>query len=441
MKIHLKTFYVFIITIKIFITIILAIKFPDSFIYPDSGSYITPAIYFGNTLSFVNELGPEVYRTPGYPLFLTPSFVLGIPLIYYASVLQLILVCLCAYYIYKITYQISQSKTASHTAAFLTLISPEIALSQHAILSEILFTFLLTYSIYLLLSWLKSENPLLLIIGFLLLTASAFVRPTSLYLPYLISTIIILYILLSFSVKKKSATIIIMVLMLSCHAYLIEIWKERNLVTTGSKVFASAEMVFMNEYLAASILAKGQNKNWEDVRMELSEKYDSLPPFQRKDFATTTLTESIYKFPIQSLKIFSKGFLTNAADAGFGDWINFFNLRKTNSGIIYKFNNLPLDDFIFYLISDEKILFFSVLFGIAYILLLWGFFVVGALSIGFTLAASILLSVIFYILIVSAGPQSLSRFRVPVMPFIFIFVSIGICEVLSKINKTKKKSR
>src|SRR6478672_7169927 len=49
------------------------------YFYPDSFTYLTPALGLLHGLGFTGEDGPETLRTPGYPIFLLPFLATGAP--------------------------------------------------------------------------------------------------------------------------------------------------------------------------------------------------------------------------------------------------------------------------------------------------------------------------------------------------------------------------
>lgn len=49
------------------------------FYYPDSFTYLTPALNLQRGLGFSNEGDPETIRTPGYPVFLLPFLAMKAP--------------------------------------------------------------------------------------------------------------------------------------------------------------------------------------------------------------------------------------------------------------------------------------------------------------------------------------------------------------------------
>jgi len=421
-----KMFYLFVLIAKIIFTSVLVAGYPDSFLSPDSGSYMIPAANLFDSMQFVNESGPEVFRTPGYSIFLAPAFLLGVSVISYAAFLQLLLVFVCAYLVFKITVQISENQLAGHIAAFLTLASPEITLSQHAVLSEILFTFLLTLAAYSVFSWHRSGKLIMFLLAFLLLTIATFVRPTSLYLPYVLALLIILYLFISDAIQKKFITFTIVLLALTSHTIAIDLWKDRNAKVSGAREFSTAQSVLMVEYLAAGIAARAESREWGDVRKEYINSYNVVPPEERQKFASEIFFASIKNYPIESLLVFTKGLSYNVMGSGIGSWINFFNQKSMSDDSFSTLYISPVTKILLQSSGREKFVYGFSLIGVIYISLIWLSFLFGVSRTKFSLPVLLLLMVIAYVLVVSSGTQSYSRFRVPVMPLIIVFASVGL---------------
>ncbi len=330
---------------------------------------------------------------------------------------------------------ISGSRFSAHLAAYMVLLSPEILLSQHQILSEFLFMIFLMLSVWLLIIWQRAGKLIYLMMAFLLLTVATFVRPTSIYMPFLIAGLIFFFLVFSDSIQRKLVTLALVLIALAIHIIAVDSWKDRNFRAVGSTEFTTSKSVLSHEYIAAAIEARGEKKDWSEVRKEYQLTYNAVSIMDRENFSSRKLLENIKKYPHESIKIFLSGFVTNAMDSGFGEWLNFLKLRSKESGIIYKYNNLSYTDFIYFLISNEKLLFLTSFIGLLYMSTLWIglFFALNRLPLQFPIA--LMVAVISYVLIISAGPQSLARFRVPVMPLIIAFSAVGLTMLYKKFCK------
>lgn len=68
---------------------------------PDTISYLIPTLELFHSGKFMSDGEPELFRTPGYSLFLMPGLLFGN--LDVTIILQIILSCLTVYFIYKIS--------------------------------------------------------------------------------------------------------------------------------------------------------------------------------------------------------------------------------------------------------------------------------------------------------------------------------------------------
>lgn len=431
-SVRLAFLYGVIVLSKLCVTFWLATTYGESFLHPDSNTYILTAqnILHGN--GFANETAPEVFRTPGYPIFLALGFIIDEPFIYTVALMQLLLVFVCALLTFATTELISNNKIAAHLSAVMVLISPEMFIYQHAILTEILFTTLLCLSAYLIVNSIKYSSAISMIFGIVFITISAFVRPIAVYFPYVLVLILIIYFIVQRkAINVKTKMLVAVVIALALHIQFIDAWRARNQKLLGTNEFSSVQSVNLNEYISAAIVSRASGEDWRSLREKYRTEYKLLPISERHRFATTRFLETIREYPTESAIIFIRGFVVNASDPGFGDWLNFLKLRVRNSGIIYKFNNMEIVDFIYFLCVNERALLILSICGMLYIVLLWMLFFKGLNQFKSSIFALVVVTYILYVMALSAGPQSLARFRVPVIPFIIIFCSIGISSIFN----------
>lgn len=426
--------YIVIAATRLSITLLLAEHFPDAFFALDSNDYIVPAKNFLELSGFLNEGGPEIFRTPGYSIFLTPGLIMGVPIHLYASIAQLVLLFVCAFLSYKITRLLTQSETTAHISSLLVLFTPEMIIGQHYVLSEMLFSFLLILFVYCILLWMKNYRLILLALGMLLITASIFVRPIAFYLPYFVG----FYLIIAALIYRKSTTraqiLIVVGLMIAMNYIAVEGWKDRNMRLAGTHEFATVQSVNMNEYIAASIAAKAEGRGWEEVRYDYRTLYYDKPISERESHSKNMLLEVVIKYPLVSGGVFLKGLLTVAADPGVGDWLTFFKLRPSNTGIIYKFVSYSLFDFAYYIFEEERLTALITAISLVYIFLLWSTFIYGLRMLKFNQYTAFIVLIVAYFLIFSSGPQSIARFRMPIMPLILVFSAVGLSSVITRMK-------
>jgi len=160
-------------------------KFPhDSHLYLSTAKTLSSHGVFGHrrdngTFSF------EMYRTPGYPLFL--SFVHGFAGFSLSIVIliQILLTILTAGILFK-SAELIDSRAGFLSALFI-LFDPAITIYSMMILTESLFLFLITIFLFLFIKYLKEKRIFWLFFSALLLVLATYVRPVTYYLGAVIS--------------------------------------------------------------------------------------------------------------------------------------------------------------------------------------------------------------------------------------------------------------
>lgn len=429
---NITLFSVLIVLLKIVFAFYLLHINPNIFFTPDSASYIQPARELLSYGTFTYHGIPELFRTPGYPIFLIPFIYLfndniAIPIV----ITQIFIVLVIALITKEIAFEISENDIISKIIFYLILIEPNINIYQYFVLSEIVFALFLIFSIYFLILSYKRGTLSHLFFGFLILSLSAFVRPISIYLVYLIGFMSVV----TYFIKNKRGFIVVLSSIL-LHFVLINAWSLRNEIKTGAYVFSSVSSDNLYEYISASILAKAEGKSWETVRDEFRGDIENMSLSERILYQKRKYIEIISGYPKEAVIIGAKGFFTNIFDPGTGELANMFNLRKSNSGIMYKFVSMPISEFIVYVLEHEKALITTMIIGILWLIIFYISVLYGIFKIERDYVFILLLVVIFYFLITSSGPQSYARFRVPVTPHMSIFAGYGIYNVLTKLIQT-----
>jgi 4-amino-4-deoxy-L-arabinose transferase-like glycosyltransferase len=178
------------------------------------------------SLSLSEPLRPTRYITPGYPLFLALLFkVAGGLEAFYLLVLnsQAIVSTLTVLLVYYLGLKLASCRTAIF-ASILAAISPHSIVSTGYVLTESLFTFLLTLSVVLGVEALDRESMLLMAVCGLTLAAAALVRPALLLFP----TAIFLVAWRKQGLKAAGFTILAMLIAFSVIWSPWQIWKIRH---------------------------------------------------------------------------------------------------------------------------------------------------------------------------------------------------------------------
>lgn len=200
------------------------------FEFPDSAGYLFPAktlLTHGTFYDFIPRL-PLTFRTPGYPLFLALIYALGGNNSWVCAA-QTLLAALLLIPVYKTAFMLS-GRTAARGAALLTALSVLYTVYAYAVLAEILFVFLIAWSVYFFTRFLLKLVYTDLLYCALLLVASIYVRPVAYYLPFCLFALLAVFkqlFKLRLSLTKCAVLLIIPALLL------LGGWNLRNKIQTG----------------------------------------------------------------------------------------------------------------------------------------------------------------------------------------------------------------
>lgn len=221
-----------------------------TFPFPDSVEYIELGKSLSSNFSFESSNTYICRRVPGYPFFLMLFSVFGN---YSFLVVNLLAVFGFSWFgmrlaeKYKIKY--------SYILPILILLSPGLITLASVALSEIVFIFFLTMSIY----YFVSDKYL---VSSLALSAATFCRPISIFL-FLLFAIWMLW-------KKKK---VILILLFIVGANLLPIfWTARNYVKYDYPVYTTLSNFYLLYYKAGSYLSWRDNIPFDDMRAQLSKQ-------------------------------------------------------------------------------------------------------------------------------------------------------------------------
>jgi len=125
--------------------------------------------------AFNSGLQPEVFRTPGYPVFLAAFQWLGLPA-HGVLIGQCVLGALCVLLTYQLTFSLLQSSTAGLVAAAIMALHPGAIAMANIMLPDMLWLAMILGGLWLIISSMQQPTASMAI-GGLLLGAAALVQP------------------------------------------------------------------------------------------------------------------------------------------------------------------------------------------------------------------------------------------------------------------------
>jgi len=414
---------------------ILSQKFADGFHSGDSDDYIVLAKNLANQLIFYNSAGPEVFRTPGYPLILSIANLSNIPVELYVLVIQNFMLVSIAYFCWSVVRDATDNVISANLAALMVIIDPLLFLYQFKILSEIAFLFFITWFFQLFIKGHKQNKAVYLFAAFILIVVGTFVRPISLYFPH----VLIAFVLISSMASRRDLFSRRAVVACLC-GYLMCVtatlgWQHRNLSLAGSNEFAAVSSYNLISFIVAPIVADAQSLPPDKIKSEFDSEYMHIPQNKRTEYAKEKFVDTVLTYPTSAVKVFFKGVILTMLEPGIGDWLNFIHLRSPGSGVIYLYQSLSTTEFLHYLFTHDLIFFIVQIAGFGYILALW----IGALSglsaIRHRVYLALFMVFLVYFLLVSSSGGSYSRFRIPIEPILICLFSAAVGNRIAGMKK------
>ena len=298
--------------------------------HADQGDYLRLAYILDENLNFGKHFGSG--RLPIYPLFI--SLVLKISKnLYFLVFVQHLIGLLTILTIFKIG-KIFSLETGL-IAAFFAAINFNLAIHGNFILTESIFVLIFTIFLYLSLKFLKNRNVKFLVLMGIFLGLSSLIRPTVIYLPFLI--IFFILFLNSRFLKKIKFIIIFLVF------YMIVVlpWLTRNHLIYESFSFTSQEaptligwyLPHIDQYEKKINIAEARKLRNDDWQLFLNDIPDQQKsnPFKLEKFVKRYTVQEIAKFEkISIIKAWFWGAMKNIFSPPFVDFAYFYKIPHSS---------------------------------------------------------------------------------------------------------------
>jgi len=218
---------------------------------PDTATYIEAADYlFGRSLTGQYEL---YLAGVGYPLFLGICTMLFGKVYWLILLMQIMLSSLSCVFIYKIARLLIKIKIVSLIAGILAAISLTSISLANALLTETLFFFLFTLSLYLFFKGMSTNSWRRVIIAGVLIGLAVLVRSAVLFFPVLLVIFAVLFPVHG-QVEGRRQLILKGIVAALIMVSIMSIWGIRNKVAHDSFTVSGTGMGAAQKYLAAGVL-------------------------------------------------------------------------------------------------------------------------------------------------------------------------------------------
>ena len=380
----------------------------------DATGYNRMALGILNEKSF-DSLGS--IRTPGYPLFLAICYLFFGETIWITLLLQIFISLLTLLFTYKITVECCSKRIALLTIFLLAFDYHQAGLAI-SLVTETLFIFLLVLAIYYLILGLKQKRGLFIILSGFFLGLATLTRPIS----FLFPVVTILFIICFFIIFNKDYTYIPKLKIIGKYVfwhliiYLIVLspWILRNYLIYQELKLTSISGLNLLFYNVTITEAERSGLTYTEARSYfMEEAYKSgCDTSEIHSFNNSRIYSKIAKNYIRNnFLLYCRSHLKGMVNLFYN--VDRFEQLKTLSGFI-----------------KYKTIGFLIFFAIIYFFAVFGII----LSIKKKYPDSILFLLIILYFDVITGVIGDPRFQVPIMPYIYIFCSIGISLLYDKVK-------
>jgi len=425
----------FILRVAVPLVIILTTGDYSLFYSPDTFTYLKPAEELLLHGRFYNKGLPELFRTPGYPLFLIPGILLG-EVETVTIALQIILSCLTTYLIFRVALTLFDNARIAAWSAFMYAIEPVSILYASKLLSETLCTFLTVLFVHCLLKYFRTELLKTLFFASILLSASVYVRPAGYFLP-----IVIVVVLLAWSLKKRKSVLFAHALgFFLCSFLIIGLWQLRNQKEAGYWGLSSVSDYTLYCYNAASVRAIQEGVPYYEMQRNMGcpdrkvylQNHPEQTSWDRGKIYHSMGREGmkiISREPVTYFLIHAKGMLRTLIDPGVTEYLILLKHYPWSGGLLGQILDQGLFVTFMSFVRTAPIFFLGLLtFMGLYLVISFGSAVVALFHKGFPYSISTvaILCTLVYYLLVSGGPLGYHRFRLPIMPLVCVLSGFGL---------------
>jgi len=446
---HYSIYLTIAIVISLGLTLVTIFFFSESIYSMDTNTYIEPAKSLINNLTFntsVDSNQAMFLRTPGYPFFISIIYFFTNSDVWIIFI-QYIIFLLTSFVIFKIALELVNNKNIAKYAFLISLFDLARIYFVQVLLTETLFTFLITIFILYTIRFLKYFTLRDIITASIILGLATLVRPITIYFIPIFILFITLFILRKKENLNTSPINAIIYLVLPI-VLTVGSWNLRNYYLSGVFDICSIKGANGYFYKKGAILSKlngitflEQKEKMEEewgVLVKTNKEFKNMNEMEISKYLEKETISTILEHPFVFLSIQLRGLFTIIIDTGTANYAVLYRAHKEGSGILADMNTMNFYDFIIKLISNHTVLILFSLVGVIYILPLYIFAIYGTYKIILSKEIYNKYIVVFlflfigYMVYFSTGVESFSRFRIPLMPLLYILSAYGLYQYFNK---------
>ncbi len=423
------------------------------FIDPDSRDYIKLADNLAAFNGYTKGEEAEIFRAPGYPIFIAPFRYLFSQTVLPVIIFQCLLATGTVYLLWLLTLSITGGDTKiAKFAAIIQAISLSSIVYANKVLSETLFTFLLILSFLMLenlVSAMNSKNQseekeetagtkyrvyiTSLITGTI---CGALVAIRAIFIPIFPLFLIYLWVKGAPNLRGRRTIRVykLIAIMLLPYLAVIGLWTLRNSQSANYNSFSSVGSINIYRYYACSILAKDNNITFAEQQAICDANLDAAgSQVQKAKYAILNGAPVLKSSPVRYLFMHLKANCNTLLPA-IGDFYAILGKNIGGKGTLSVINSKGLVAGIKHYFDGNWGLFILALPLIGILLVKYILTTTGSvIQLTSTRINPTMVMYILFILYMITVPGTVShpRFRVPIEPLLSLFAAIGLCKFLA----------
>ena len=389
---------------------------------PDTLTYVRPAESLVAVGRFDSYGAPELSRTPGYPMLLAIGEAAG-HLVPVTLALQVLLNTATVFGVAALALALGTSTRVATIGAALYAFEPSSIVYVSEVMTETLFTAVITALLIVLTCWVRTRETRLLLAGSLLLAAGSFVRPILYIVPAPLAALIGVIAWRHHGARSRALAHAALFFIIA--ATPIAAWRARNTLVAGYDRFAAITDINLLYYRAAGVLARRSGQAIDSVQLRLRREWgaDTSLSAVGRTARGRERTSRYYGMRAQAREILVNDPPAVAMDALAGasrtvlgrdtsEWSELLGLQPGSSG--------------WQLVRITLTLLWHPMVALG-LLGLWR----GGLN-GYVLLPVLLASV--YLVTAAAGPEAYSRFRLAIVPVVAVLAACGAVYVWDRVR-------
>lgn len=428
--------------LKITVWWVVVTEDPGRFLYTDSVAYhetTRSLLQVGRfSVSADRPNVPETRRTPGYPVFLAPAYALAGERPAVGIAWQILLSLGTILLLFRLARERFSAPIGVVAAGLLTL---DAASFSHSLLllTETLFAFLMVALLVCAFRFAKGHRVIRWAGGIgLLLAVATLVRPISYYLaPAVAGWILVAAWRRHLSLRQTCATLLAFVVPV---VGLLGGWQLRNHRLTGSSEISQIVGLDLLFFRGAKVISLRDGISLEEARHKLGEGwYQELHP-ETQDFSDEQLTRRwkeeglaiMAQHPKEVAKMQLRGMAATLGGTGEHTVMRLLGIPIPTSGPLGDLFRLNLREYLKRWVLGRPLSFLAALVLLIFLVVLylggtrWWWTSLRRRRVEvFDLCAW---GIAAYLVLISAGPESYHRFRVPITPILCLYAAAGLTD-------------